>query len=82
MVPYLRLYLVHLWVACIAGAALIAFMALGQINLAAFIWSGLIGLAVGIPAGLLNWAYLRKDKSRRIGWDWRIADWVRSIRRT
>lgn len=73
MVPYLRMILVHLWVASVAGVALIAGLSLGQYSVATFVWSGLIGLALGVPAALLNWAWLRPDRSRDLGWTWPIA---------
>ncbi|WP_051070991.1 hypothetical protein [Paracoccus sp. N5] len=79
MVPMLRLFLVHIWVGCVAGAVVIAGLSMGYDNWATFIWAAVIGLALGVPAGLLNWAYLRPNRSRQIGWTWRIADWVRSF---
>lgn len=77
MLPWLRIFLVHLWIACVAGAALTAGLAMGYIGLPTFVWSGVIGLAIGIPAGLLNWVWLRPNRSRQIGWTWPVAEWVR-----
>lgn len=78
MFPYLRIFLIHLWVACTAGAVLVAGLSMGLVSVQTFIWAGVIGLVVGVPAGLLNWAYLRPNRSRAIGWTWPIADWARS----
>ncbi|MTH79940.1 hypothetical protein [Paracoccus aestuariivivens] len=78
MIPYLRVFLIHLWVACIAGAVVVAGLAMEQVSVATFAWAGLIGIVLGVPAALLNWAYLRPNRSREIGWTWKIADWVRA----
>ena len=80
MFPYLRLILVHLWVACTAGVVLIVGLSLGFVSVATFVWAGVIGIVLGVPAGLLNWAYLRPRRSRQIGWSWRLADWVRDTK--
>lgn len=68
MFPWLRLILVHLWVACIAGAAVVAGLVMGHVSAATFIWAAVIGLVIGIPAGLLNWIWLRPNRSRELGW--------------
>ena len=34
-------------------------------------------MVVGVPGGLLNWIYLRPNRSRQIGWNWSIAEWAR-----
>lgn len=78
MVSFLRLILVHIWVACVAGVVTIAGIVMGYVSVATFIWAGIIGLAIGVPAGLLNWAYLRPNRSREIGWTWSIARWARA----
>lgn len=44
-------------VACVAGAALIAFFAFGYYDLGALLWSALIGLVIGVPLGI--WASKR-----------------------
>lgn len=77
MLPWLRLFLVHLWIACVAGTALTAGLAMGYVGLSTFVWAGVIGLAIGLPAGLLNWVWLRPNRSRQIGWTWPVAEWVR-----
>lgn len=77
MLPYLRIVLIHLWVACLAGSVVIAGLAMGYVSAQTFIWATIVGIVVGVPAALLNWAYLRPNRSRQIGWNWRIADWVR-----
>lgn len=68
MVFSLRIIVVALWVACVAGAALVAGLVMGEVNSGTFLWSGVIGLVVGVPAGLLNWAWLRPNRARTIGW--------------
>lgn len=81
MIPFLRMFLIHLWVACIAGAVAIAGLAMGYISVWTFVWAAVIGVVLGVPGGLLNWAYLRPNRSRQIGWTWKIADLVRSAGR-
>lgn len=68
MVFSLRIIVIALWVACVAGAALVAGLAMGEINAGSFLWSGVIGLVIGIPAGLLNWAWLRPNRARSLAW--------------
>lgn len=65
----LRTFLVTLWVACVAGAAVIAGLALGHYSWATFIFAAVIGLVVGVPAGMANWAYLRPNRARALGLD-------------
>ncbi|MFJ1290578.1 hypothetical protein ACEPPZ_00650 [Paracoccus yeei] len=81
MIPFLRMFLIHLWVACIAGAVAIAGLAMGYVSVWTFVWAAVIGVVLGVPGGLLNWAYLRPNRSRQIGWTWKIADLVRSVGR-
>lgn len=76
MFPYLRIFLIHLWVACTAGAVLIAGLSMGLVSVQTFIWAGVIGLVVGVPAGLLNWAYLRPNRSRALGRDTGPVAWI------
>lgn len=78
MVPWLRVILVHLWVGGIAGAVVIAGLTLGQYSAATFVVAGVIGLALGVPAALMNWVWLRPQQSRRIGWTWGIARRIRA----
>lgn len=68
MLPYLRIFLIHLWVACVAGAVVIAGLALGLFSIWTFVWAAVIGLVIGIPAGMINWAYLRPNRSREEGY--------------
>ena len=49
-----RLVFVPLAVACIAGAALVLFLAMAWVSAAAFGTAALIGLVLGVPFGL--WA--------------------------
>lgn len=75
---HLRMFLIHIWVASIAGAVVIAGLAMGYFTVATFIWGAVIGLALGVPAALLNWVYLRPNRSKEIGWTWPIADRIRA----
>jgi hypothetical protein len=67
MFPHLRIWLVLIWATSVAGAVVIAGLAFGRYELTTFLWAGLAGVAIGIPAGLLNWAYLRPKRSREVG---------------
>ncbi|WP_333684729.1 hypothetical protein [Pontibaca methylaminivorans] len=82
MVPLLRILLIHLWVACVAGAVMTAGLAMGEINIWTFVWAGVIGLVIGVPAGMVNWAWLRPNRARTIGWTREIVDrfWRRRAR--
>lgn len=83
MLPWLRIILVHLWVACVAGAVLVAGLAMGNVSAATFIWAAVIGLVLGIPAGLLNWMWLRPNRSRALGWTNALVERLRRrLRRT
>jgi hypothetical protein len=53
--------MVSLWVACIAGAAVIAALSLGWVGWTAFATSGAIGLVAGIPLGLWSARRIKKD---------------------
>lgn len=75
---HLRMFLIHIWVACIGGAVVIAGLVMGYFTVATFLWGAVIGLALGVPAALLNWVYLRPNRSRQIGWTWPIAKRVRA----
>lgn len=77
----LRVILIHVWVGCIAGAVVIAGLVMGHVGVMTFVWGGVLGLAIGIPAALLKWVYLRPDRSRQIGWTWRIAERIRRAAR-
>lgn len=61
----LRTFLVHIWVSSVAGAALIAGLAMGYFSWITFIVAGFIGLVIGVPAGLANARYLRLRDYRR-----------------
>ena len=77
MFPWLRVMLVHLWAACIAGTVVTAGLALGYYDPATFVIAALAGVLLGVPAGLLNWIWLRPKRSREIGWTWPIAQYIR-----
>lgn len=67
MFPHLRIWLLALWTSSVAGAFVIAGLALGHYNLSTFLWAALAGLVIGVPAALLNWAYLRPNRARKVG---------------
>ena len=77
MFPVLRPFLITLWVGCIALVVVTLGLVMGYFSGWTFVWAGVVGLVLGVPAGLLNWAWLRPNRSREIGWTWPIADWAR-----
>ena len=74
----LRMLLIHIWVASIGGAVVIAGLVMGYFTVVTFIWGAVIGLGIGVPAALLNWIYLQPNRSRQIGWTWPIANRIRA----
>jgi hypothetical protein len=67
MFPHLRVWLIALWTSSVAGVVVISGLALGYYELSTFLWAAIAGLVIGIPAALLNWAYLRPRRSREVG---------------
>jgi hypothetical protein len=67
MFPHLRLWLITLWTSSVAGAVVILNLSLGHYTVSIFLWAAVTGLAIGIPAALLNWAYLRPNRARQVG---------------
>lgn len=67
MFPHLRLWLIALWTSSVAGAVVILNLSLGHYTASTFLWAAVAGLAIGIPAALLNWAYLRPTRAREVG---------------
>jgi hypothetical protein len=67
MFPHLRLWLLAIWASSIAGAVVILRLTLGHYELSTFLWAIAAGLVLGIPAALLNWVYLRPNRSREVG---------------
>lgn len=67
MFPPLRSFLIALWVACTAGAIVVAGLSLGYYGWAVFVIGGLAGLLIGIPAALFTWARLRPIRAAEIG---------------
>lgn len=57
----LRTLMVALWVACVAGAVLIVFLSLASITWVAFVVSGVVGILVGVPAGLWTAKAIKRD---------------------
>ncbi len=56
-----KLVFTPLWVLCVAGAALVGFFAVGWYSWAAFITAGVVGLVIGIPAGIWNTRKVRRE---------------------
>ncbi len=67
MFPHLRIWLIVIWASSVAGAVVIAGLALGRYELSTFLWAAVAGVVIGVPAALLNWAYLRPKRSREVG---------------
>ena len=65
MIPPLRSILISIWVACVAGAAVIVGLSLGHFTWQMFAISAIVGLVVGVPAALVNWMYLRRNDPPR-----------------
>ena len=60
----LRSFMIVMWVFCLAGAAIVALMSMGDVTVWSFVISGVFGLIFGIPAGLWSaWAIKRDDPS-------------------
>jgi len=56
-----RLVFIPLWAMCIAGAALILFLALAWFSAWAFLVAGLVGLVLGVPLGLWQTKQVRRE---------------------
>lgn len=67
MFPHLRVLLVTIWVFCMAGVVIAVGLALGNYPWTTFVWAGVIGVVIGVPAALANWAYLRPNRAREVG---------------
>lgn len=57
----LRTFLVTLWVACLAGAAVIAALASGWVSWTAFAAAGALGVVLGTPAGLWTAREIKRE---------------------
>ena len=66
MFPHLRILLVSLWASCVAGAVVIAGLSQGYYDWLTFAWAVVFGIAIGVPAGLLNWAHLRPKRAQEV----------------
>lgn len=67
MFPHLRLWLIALWTSSVAGAVVILNLSLGHYTVGTFLWAAAAGLVLGVPAALVNWAYLRPNRARQVG---------------
>ncbi|MBL6427029.1 MAG: hypothetical protein HOY44_05840 [Maritimibacter sp.] len=56
-----RLLFIPLWALCVAGVVVIAGLALGLFTWVTFVVAGVVGLIVGIPAGLWDTKKVRRD---------------------
>lgn len=67
MLPPLRTLLVALWVSSIAGAVVILRLSMGDYSVQAFAIAAAVGLILGVPAAMANWAMLRPRRAREVG---------------
>jgi hypothetical protein len=67
VIPPLRTWLITIWVTSLAGAVVIAGLAAAHYSWHTFAVAGVLGLIIGVPAGLANWAYLRPKRAREVG---------------
>lgn len=58
---------------------MIARLSMGYYDWVTFVIGAVIGLALGIPAGLLNWVTMRPRHAREIGWNWPIVHYMRRL---
>lgn len=56
-----RLLFIPLWALCIAGAVVVAALVIGFMTWITFVVAGIVGLAIGIPAGIWNARKIRRD---------------------
>lgn len=56
-----KLLFIPLWTLCLAGAFLIGFMAFGWVSWSAFVVAGALGLIIGVPAGIWQTRYIRRE---------------------
>lgn len=61
MFPPLRTLMVALWVSSLAGAVVIAGLSLGYVSWQVFALAGIFGLGIGVPAGLWNAGYIKRN---------------------
>lgn len=53
--------MIVLWVSCVAGALVIAFLAAGWVSWVAFAVAAVVGLVVGVPAGIWTARRIKVD---------------------
>ncbi|MTJ05583.1 MAG: hypothetical protein FH759_12925 [Sediminimonas qiaohouensis] len=53
--------MVLIWVSSVAGAAVIAVLSIGWVSWMSFVLSGLVGLIIGVPAGIWNARTVKRD---------------------
>ena len=61
MLPPLRTLMVALWILCLAGAVLVVLMSIGEVTWISFAISGVLGVILGVPAGLWTAHAIKRD---------------------
>lgn len=56
-----KLLFIPLWALCIAGAVVIAGLAVGLMSWWTFVIAGIVGLVIGVPAGIWNVRKVRRE---------------------
>lgn len=57
----LRTFMVFLWVSSVAGAAVVALLSIGWVSWVSFAIAGVVGLVVGVPAGIWTARLIKRD---------------------
>lgn len=57
----LRTIMVSLWVSSLAGAIVVGFLSAGWVGWMPFVLAGVIGLVLGVPAGLYTARKIKRD---------------------
>ena len=59
-----RSFMVVLWVFCVAGAAVIVALVMGWLSWVSFAVAGVVGVVIGVPAGLWTARRIRRRDAR------------------
>ncbi len=57
----LRSFMVFIWVVCVVGVAVIALLTLGWFTWITFAIAGVVGLVVGVPAGVWSARAIKRE---------------------
>ncbi len=57
----LRLLMIAIWVACVTGTAVVVFLSLEWVTWIAFAAAGVLGLVIGVPAGIWSARAIKRD---------------------